>query len=163
MPSLGPNSFVFSPILSLGPHNLQFKVPVKIRFPYTAGQGWTVHLKREDSERGWVSVLTVDTDTYEQMSMDTHCNFNVDTAELELNHFCKYIWCGRSKANASPSEKLLGCSLYARMNPSGTSCQFVLHLTDHCNDAYEVSAKIHFIHYSVYLFKNSIRNCGLCL
>ena len=144
MPPFGtlPNMFVFSPILSLSPHNLNFKVPVKIQFPYTAKRGWTLKLMRENPDRGWISVLTIDTDTHEQMSLDSHCKFNVDTALLELGHFCKYSWCGRKKENASSSDKRLGCSLFARMDPSGTRCQFTLHLTDHCKDAYKVSANV---------------------
>ena len=74
---------------------------------------------RQDPERDWTSVLTIDTDTHEQMSLDALCKFNVDTAETELGHFCKYAWCGRRKENASLSRKLLGCSLYARMDTAG--------------------------------------------
>ena len=139
------NTFVFSPMLVLEPHDLHFKVPVKIRFPFTARQGWTLKLMREDPVRGWIAMSTMDTDTHEQMSLDTHCKFNADTALLELRHFCKYLWCGRKKEIAPSSEKELGCSLYGRMDPSGTKCQFILHLTDHCNDAYKVSANTKFI------------------
>jgi hypothetical protein len=129
-------TFTFSPILLLEPDNLHFNnIPVKIKFPYTARQGWMLHLKRKDSFRGWVTVLTVDTDTHETMSLDSHCKFSVYTGLLELRHFCEYKWCGRKKQTAS--EKFLGCTLYARMIPHGTRCHFILFLTDHCNDAYE--------------------------
>ena len=142
MPPCGTvrDTFVFSPMLVLEPHNLPFKVPVKIRFPFTARQGWTLKLMREDPVRGWIAMSTMDTDTHEQMSLDTHCKFNADTALLELGHFCKYLWCGRKKEKALSSEKELGCSLYGRMNQSGNNCEFFLYLTDQCNDAYNVSA-----------------------
>jgi hypothetical protein len=136
-------TFTFSPILLLEPDNLHFNnIPVKIKFPYTARQGWMLHLKRKDSFRGWVTVLTVDTDTHETMSLDSHCKFSVYTGLLELRHFCEYKWCGRKKQTAS--EKFLGCTLYARMIPHGTRCHFILFLTDHCNDAYEVRVIIKF-------------------
>lgn len=136
------NMAVFSPVLSLEPHNLFFRVPVRVRFPFTAGEGWTVNLMRQDPESGWHSVLTIDTDTFEQMSLDSHCRFFAHSSELELSHFCKYSWCGRKKENALLSRKKLGCSLYARLDSAATSCQFILCLHDYCDEAYQETKKL---------------------
>jgi hypothetical protein len=136
------NMSVFSPVLSLEPHNLTFRVPVRVRFPFTAREGWTVNLMRQDPESGWHSVLTIDTDTFEQISLDSHCSFFEHSSELQLSHFCKYVWCGRKKENASLSRKKLGCSLFARLDSAATSCQFILCLHDYCDEAYQETKKL---------------------
>ena len=136
--------FVFSPILVLEPHNCPFKVPVSVEFPFTATlEGWTLVLVREETEPGkeWKKVLTLDADTRQvtQEFEDSHCNYDVNKRLLFLDHFCKYFWCGYNAKNSSRPGKRLACLLLARMDSSGKSCNFALHLTDNCFDVFQVS------------------------
>ena len=135
------NWFVLSPILALQPHGLSFEEPVSIRFPFTASsEGWILKLMRESSDNEWKSVLTIDTDTQLVTGRDPHCNYNLNTSCLQLSHFCKYRWCGCKKENSSGTEKIIACSLFARMDSSGNTCNFFLYLCDNCEEIAEVSA-----------------------
>ena len=132
--------FAFSPILVLEPHDYHFQVPVSVRFPFTATlEGWILVLTREEPQLGWKTVLTLDTNTRQVISRDPHCNYDVNSRLLLLKHFCKYRWCGYKKRNATQSGKILACLLMARMDRSGNSCNFALHLTDNCLDIFQVS------------------------
>ena len=134
--------FVFSPILVLEPHDCPFQVPVSVRLPFSATlEGWVLVLLREQSEEGWETVLTLNTDTRQVTQEDPHCNYDVNQRLLLLNHFCKYLWCGYKTSNSSRSEKVLACLLLARMDSSGNSCNFALHLTDNCACVFQVSQK----------------------
>ena len=136
--------FVFSPILVLEPHDFRFRVPVRLRFPFTATlEGWMMILRREEPEKGWKTVLTLDTDTRQVIQQDPHCNYDLNKRLLLLKHFCKYRWCGYRKRTASRSEKILACSLFARMDSSGNSCDFTLYLTDNCYDIFQVRDLCH--------------------
>ena len=136
--------FVFSPVLVLEPHDFSFKETVSVRFPFTATmEGWILRLMREDKPgSGWEKVLSLDTDTREvtQEDPDLHCNYDVNTRMLSLDHFCKFKWCGHKKS--SESEKILACLLLARMDSSGMSCNFALILADNCDYAFRVSQQI---------------------
>ena len=132
---------VFSPILAFQPHDLCFMKPVSIRFPFTAMlKGWMLELRREEPGNAcaWTPVLTIDTDLRDVIRKDNHCSYDVDTSLLELHHFCSYFWCGFKKEKASLAVKTLACLFFARMDSSGRSCNFVLHLSDNCQDVVQV-------------------------
>ena len=131
--------FRFSGDLVLEPHDLQFRIPIEIRFPFTTVQrGWIMLLMREDAGMRWTTALAFDGDTCQVIEQDSHCHYDIHTATLKLSHFCKYRWCGYQKENCSSSKKVLRCNLFARMNSSGDSCDFVLHFCDNCEDAIKV-------------------------
>ena len=145
--------FPFSGILVLEPHELQFQVPIEIRFPFTAvRQGWIMLLLREEPGKGWETALTFDGDTGQIIEKDSHCDYDVDTATLKLSHFCGYQWCGYKKENCSSLEKVLLCMLFARMNSSGDSCDFVLHFCDNCDDIAKVNSTLFKLHYIIAYF-----------
>ena len=123
----------------LEPHDLQFRIPIEIRFPFTTVQrGWIMLLMREDAGMRWTTALDFDGDTCQVIEQDSHCHYDIHTATLKLSHFCKYRWCGYQKENCSSSKKVLRCILFARMNSSGDSCDFALHFCDNCEDAIKV-------------------------
>ena len=135
--------FICSPVLVLEPHNFHFQKSVRVRFPFTAMmEGWILVLTREEPEKGWKTVLTLDTDTRQVTQQDLYCNYDVNKRLLRLKHFCKYRWCGYRKRNASRLEKMLACSLFARMDTSGNSCNFTLYLTDNCHEVITVSVYV---------------------
>lgn len=138
-PSTSHQLFMFSPVLAFAPHDLHFSVAVRVRFPYSALQGWILKLMRQEPGRNWMPVLTLDTDNRQVIHRNEHCNYDVDSSLLELTHFCKYRWCGYRKENVSRSEKMLACLLFARIDPSENSCNCILHLSDNCEDVLEVS------------------------
>ena len=132
------NWSVVSPILSLQPHGLSFQKPVSIWFPFTLTSDELILELMKEQDEGWKSVLTIDGETEQVIYRDSHCNYDVNTNRLVLSHFCKYDWCCHNKENSSSLKKTIVCSLFARMDSSGNSCNFFLYLGDDCEDITKV-------------------------
>jgi hypothetical protein len=126
---------VLSLILHLQPDDLSLRVPVGIKFPFTAKLGgWILELMRFCPDTGWKCVLIIDTNIPQVTALDAHCNYDLKTQCLQLSHFCKYRWCGYRRENAPDIKKKIACLLFARMDTSGRSCNFSLYFTDNCDD-----------------------------
>ena len=138
------NWFILSPVLELEPHGAWFRKPIKIKFPMTAiFQGWYLVLLRADCDASetpkvWKDVLSIDTDTRQTITQDEHCRYYEEKGVLEVNHFCKYCWCGQPKDGGERSEKTLDCLLFAQINNRGKRVNFILHFSDWCHDVYKV-------------------------
>lgn len=137
------NWFIFSQVLTLTPHGLEFFTPVSVKFQYTALGGWILVLLRADCDavnppNKWCPVLAIDTDTRQTILHDGHCSYDVQSAQLKLSHLCRYSWCGKPKHDSVRSEKMMNCSLFAWMDWPNRRCRFVLYFNNRCADILEV-------------------------
>ena len=110
------DEYIFSPVLSLHPHGLQFKQPVLVKCLFNAVPGgWLLVLLRANCQKSepshaWEEIVVCNTDTGEVSTTD--CSCDVSCALLSITHFCDHCWCGKPIANSILGQKQLHCSVF---------------------------------------------------